>query len=176
MFSFFKVLFMQFYIFTLNTWGCIEFGTHLLYKLAGGEISFYSQEERAMQLAKVARDFDPEIFLEHEDCVICFEKFEAKKSKVTVLPCDVRHYFHSDCIEKWTLKKTNCPLCKAKFSVESIFKFNKQLTKHLKKKKSLNSYGQKEIELAETEAISAAAAPSENQTIDEEDLDIFVSQ
>ena len=45
----------------------------------------------------VARTFDPFKFKEHTECSICLCDFEAE-TLVTVLPCDVRHYFHAECI------------------------------------------------------------------------------
>jgi hypothetical protein len=32
--------------------------------------------------------------------------------KVLVLPCDVMHAFHVDCIKLWLKRSTGCPLCK----------------------------------------------------------------
>ena len=45
------------------------------------------------------------------ECVICMEAF-ANGQKVTALPCDIRHYFHSRCILAWSENTRNCPLCK----------------------------------------------------------------
>ena len=63
-----------------------------------------------------ARPYNPTLFTEHKECVICMIEFENKKSKVIVLPCDVRHYFHVKCIQVWTLQHSSCPLCKRSYS------------------------------------------------------------
>ena len=59
----------------------------------------------------VGRTFDPFKFNDHSECSICLCEFEAEEL-VTVLPCDVRHYFHSECIRDWSKRSTTCPLCK----------------------------------------------------------------
>ena len=81
----------------------------------------------------VARTFDPAKFTEHAECVICLEAFEPKKARVVALPCDVRHYFHMDCIMMWTQTHNNCPLCKQIFKLKDVRDFNKRLNHHLKK-------------------------------------------
>jgi len=36
-----------------------------------------------------------------------------KDEEVTPLDCDVRHYFHTECIKVWVEKGNNsCPLCR----------------------------------------------------------------
>lgn len=46
----------------------------------------------------------------HELCVICCERFDLNE-KVCLFFCD-NHIFHNDCIKKWMLSSTSCPLCK----------------------------------------------------------------
>lgn len=46
------------------------------------------------------------------ECVICAEPFVEGQDYVTPLYCDHRHYYHSDCIESWLVRKNECPLCK----------------------------------------------------------------
>jgi hypothetical protein len=41
--------------------------------------------------------FKDQIFNENKSCVICLEDFK-EDSEVTPLPCDMRHYFHTECI------------------------------------------------------------------------------
>ena len=36
-------------------------------------------------------------------CTVCLDEFKNKKSEITYLPCDARHYFHSACIKTWCL-------------------------------------------------------------------------
>ena len=66
-------------------------------------------------LSKVKRLIDLNKFTEHEECVICLEVFK-DLDEVTPLPCDIRHYFHSRCIEEWCLSNNTCPLCKKIFT------------------------------------------------------------
>ena len=49
------------------------------------------------QLGVVSRVFDPFKFKEHTECSICLADYDSN-AMVTVLPCDVRHYFHAECI------------------------------------------------------------------------------
>ena len=53
--------------------------------------------------------------------------------KVTALPCDQRHYFHSECILSWSERHRNCPLCKKPYNAKEIQKFNKKFVKLAKK-------------------------------------------
>lgn len=46
------------------------------------------------------RTFDPQIFTAQTECSICLENFDAD-CEVTPLSCDVRHYYHTPCIEEW---------------------------------------------------------------------------
>jgi hypothetical protein len=36
----------------------------------------------------------------NDECAICLDKF-TDDCEVTPLPCNVKHYFHPDCIEDW---------------------------------------------------------------------------
>lgn len=46
-----------------------------------------------------------------EDCPVCLEDFK-EGDKVSPMPCDVRHVFHTSCVKKWLKKQHICPLCK----------------------------------------------------------------
>jgi hypothetical protein len=72
--------------------------------------------------------FNPFLFNSHKECIICMEKF-TEGQKVTALPCDERHYFHSECILSWSERHRNCPLCKKPYDVTSIKRFNKKFVK-----------------------------------------------
>ena len=50
--------------------------------------------EEELNEGVVGRIFDPFKFNQHKECAICLNAFEAN-SLVTVLPCDIRHYFHA---------------------------------------------------------------------------------
>ena len=70
---------------------------------------------RSGALKMLAKAFNYEDFNEHEECTICLETFN-EDDKVTPLPCDTRHYFHSHCIESWFRRNNYCPLCKETFT------------------------------------------------------------
>ena len=42
--------------------------------------------------------YDSNVFKSQEACLICLVNFD-EDSMVTPLPCDIRHYFHTACIE-----------------------------------------------------------------------------
>lgn len=75
--------------------------------------------------------YDPFLFNSYRECIICMETF-VDGEKVTCLPCDDRHYFHSDCILSWSERYRNCPLCKKPYSTSDIRKFNKKFVKKAK--------------------------------------------
>ena len=49
---------------------------------------------------------------------------------VTPLPCDLRHYFHTKCIEEWYSRKEReyCPLCKETFTMGEVALYNENFT------------------------------------------------
>ena len=49
----------------------------------------------------------------HDKCVICLEDF-AINDKIINLECS--HLFHNDCILKWFVYKSKCPLCKKQYN------------------------------------------------------------
>ena len=44
-------------------------------------------------------------------CIVCMEEFQ-NKQRITYLPCDPRHFFHTNCIRIWLVKSDTCPICK----------------------------------------------------------------
>jgi len=58
------------------------------------------------------------------ECSICMDEFKEGQDYVSPLSCDARHYFHSDCIEDWLVKKNECPLCKARQTPKSMRRFS----------------------------------------------------
>jgi len=46
---------------------------------------------------------------------------------LTPLPCDPRHYFHSECIEHWMKEKTECPLCRTVINTEALAAYSEQV-------------------------------------------------
>lgn len=65
--------------------------------------------------------FNSNVFQAQESCMICLEDFD-EDSQVTPLPCDIRHYFHTSCIEEWLHINACCPLCKTSVTLEEIEK------------------------------------------------------
>ena len=69
--------------------------------------------------------FDYKVFTKTKECAICLEEF-TDSSEVTPLPCDVRHYFHTECIRGWLQQSDQCPLCKATITKEAMDKLSKE--------------------------------------------------
>ena len=61
-----------------------------------------------------------------EACAICLVEFE-EHHVVTPLSCDIKHYFHHECIKNWMKVKNECPLCKAKIEPQNLTEFTKRL-------------------------------------------------
>ena len=78
-----------------------------------------------MVLKMMARAFDRTKFNDHTECSICLEEFKSD-DRVTPLPCNTRHYFHSKCIEEWSQKQKFCPLCNAPFTLAQLTEYDKR--------------------------------------------------
>ena len=67
--------------------------------------------------------------------MICLVPFD-EDSQVTPLPCDIRHYFHTACIEQWLMVNAMCPLCKTPVTLEEISRvaemYQRKLVQHEK--------------------------------------------
>ena len=75
--------------------------------------------DRSQALGTLSRLFNFDDFDDHAECTICLEDF-TDEDRVTPLPCDERHYFHSHCIEDWFRRNDSCPLCKQTFSANKL--------------------------------------------------------
>lgn len=58
------------------------------------------------------------------ECVICMQSY-GDNDMITTLACNEKHFFHTQCIERWIQNRpTNvgdgpkCPICRAPISVE----------------------------------------------------------
>ena len=59
---------------------------------------------------------------EQANCSICLGEI-SEGDKITALPCDKRHYFHSNCIKRWAREKhSKCPLCNVRFTYSQLKK------------------------------------------------------
>ena len=54
---------------------------------------------------------------EQAECCICLGVFE-DGDKVKVLPL-CRHYYHSECVDRWLSGHSSCPLCRASVLVDT---------------------------------------------------------
>ena len=61
--------------------------------------------------------FNKKLFDQESECIICMEKFK-KNQNITPLPCDTRHYFHSDCISAWLESSKKCPFCNTEVGLD----------------------------------------------------------
>ena len=44
-------------------------------------------------------------------CVVCTDDIK-EGDEIMVLKCPAKHYFHGDCIKKWLMVRTTCPMCR----------------------------------------------------------------
>ncbi|GFE55006.1 zinc C3HC4 type RING finger domain-containing protein, putative [Babesia ovis] len=44
-------------------------------------------------------------------CAICIMEIEDNE-KIFVMPCDIRHFFHRECLKKWFKRSRICPICR----------------------------------------------------------------
>ena len=54
-------------------------------------------------------------------------------SVVTPLSCNVKHIFHSECIEQWFKTKNECPLCREEITPAGLKEFSKNIEFELQK-------------------------------------------
>lgn len=95
--------------------------------------TYFDQRRRAEIKDKVVNSLSKISFgriqLEGQnECAICLGGFEVDQM-VTPLSCDIRHYFHYECIQQWMKQKNECPLCKAEIVPANL----NELTKELKR-------------------------------------------
>lgn len=48
-------------------------------------------------------------------------------SQITPLPCNIKHYFHTECIEQWLKTKQECPLCRHPVTLQELEQFGKNV-------------------------------------------------
>lgn len=64
-------------------------------------------------------NFEEPAFNLKKECAICLLNYNSQ-DKITYLPCDPRHNFHSKCIELWLLQEAKCPICNGIITPELI--------------------------------------------------------
>jgi len=90
-----------------------------------------AQIERVNTLKRnlVSRDYSPEVFPAPKECIICFCDFELG-DKVTPLPCNKLHIYHTECIKANFDKTDNrdevCPMCRAPITSEDCADLNRR--------------------------------------------------
>ena len=85
--------------------------------------------ERVVQ-GLAQRTFNPQQFKAQKECAICLTEFTTE-DRVTPLSCDIKHYFHSSCIEQWIKTNPNCPLCRVAINEKDLKSFNAQIDRLL---------------------------------------------
>ena len=50
------------------------------------------------------RKFEPAVFKSMSECGICMVEY-TESDEITPLPCNVNHYFHSECLRTWLNEK-----------------------------------------------------------------------
>lgn len=94
-----------------------------------------ASEQRDIINTIVRTNWDPEIFKAQDDCAICTVAFK-QEDKVTPLPCDAKHYFHSECIAQWFevgQQTTSCPICRTQFTKQQMQDYSETVTNQLNK-------------------------------------------
>lgn len=95
-----------------------------------------AEEQHDIINTVVRTHWDPEVFKALDDCAICTNTF-GKEDQVTPLPCDTKHYFHTECIVRWFQtqdQKTSCPICRKQFTREEMRAYSQDVEKRLASK------------------------------------------
>ena len=81
-------------------------------------------KEREMSILTLNQSpYNDELFKGSSECSICIEEFKPGQETIA-LPCDIRHFFHSQCILACSRNSSACPLCKADFNEILIREFH----------------------------------------------------
>ena len=74
--------------------------------------------------------YDSEKFTTTKECIICRVEFDAE-SQITPLPCNIKHYFHTECVTEWLRTKQECPLCRHKITTQELESFQQEVERLL---------------------------------------------
>lgn len=93
--------------------------------------AYYDQRQAAHLKTKVVKSLSKitygQIKLDGQnECAICLGDFHDDQL-ITPLSCDIRHFFHFECIQQWMKQKNECPLCKAVIEPANLKELNKEL-------------------------------------------------
>ena len=86
------------------------------------------KEKVVKNLSRIA--FDARKFKQSKECAICFVEFK-EDDMITPLSCDIKHYFHTECIERWIKVKNECPLCRAEIKPRDLVEFQRDVDRLL---------------------------------------------
>ena len=64
-------------------------------------------------------NYKPGKYNKQRICVICLTNFDIG-TEITYLPCDPRHHFHTNCIERWFNNFLKCPICNTPITIELL--------------------------------------------------------
>ncbi|KAI3971149.1 hypothetical protein MKW92_002511 [Papaver armeniacum] len=81
------------------------------------------QEEIQSHLKKMVVLDDAEV------CSVCLQDIDVGDENVTVLNCN-SHIFHKTCMEEWSRRKPNCPLCRHDMREEPQRKLKRKRLPH----------------------------------------------
>jgi len=51
---------------------------------------------------------------DNTDCSICMDAISGSRTRFTMTPC--KHYYHTQCLNKWKARSNRCPCCRALMS------------------------------------------------------------
>ncbi|KAI3894351.1 hypothetical protein MKW92_026968 [Papaver armeniacum] len=81
------------------------------------------QEEIQSHLKKMVVLDDAEV------CSVCLQDIHVGDENVTVLSCN-SHIFHKTCMEEWSRRKPNCPVCRHDMREEGQLKLKRKRLPH----------------------------------------------
>lgn len=93
-----------------------------------------AEEQRDIINTIVRTNWDPETFKAQDMCSICMQPFN-EVDTVTPLPCDSKHYFHSECIVGWFqagTQTTTCPICRTHFTRDQMKAYSESVNAQIK--------------------------------------------
>lgn len=116
---FFYTLYMMH---ALISWVIAPFFCVYLYKMTSQDVESMNQKIRTIATLP-SQPYDERIFTAQKSCAICINDFVGDSdcpSIVSWLSCDVRHYFHTDCVKFWLHRQSQCPLCKLEVNYDQV--------------------------------------------------------